>query len=92
MLLQAGADVTATDSRGVTAADVAAAAGNAFLSRVFCMVWPLPLLIWLHFMFPPCRDDTRCCMRAPALRTARAVCAGYVRMRFGNAALARRTK
>ena len=34
MLLQAGADVTAKDSRGVTAADVAAAAGNASLSRV----------------------------------------------------------
>ena len=34
MLLQAGADVTAQDSRGVTAADVAAAAGNASLSRV----------------------------------------------------------
>jgi hypothetical protein len=33
-LLQAGADVTLKDSRGVTAADVAAAAGNASLSRV----------------------------------------------------------
>ena len=33
-----------------------------------CMVWPLPLLIWLHFMFPPCEDDTRCCLRACALR------------------------
>ncbi len=34
MLLQAGADVTAKDSRGVTSADVAAAAGNTSLSRV----------------------------------------------------------
>jgi hypothetical protein len=34
MLLQAGADVTAKVLRGVTAADVAAAAGNASLSRM----------------------------------------------------------